>query len=123
MAGWSSRRRGAGCWKTPYAEDDWTPALPHNVRRGPTALIEGVAASHSDMAPRKRRVPDKTSRCLDSRAGALLAGGRGDLFTRLPRPGSSSASGTLPRPNVWSRRRAARCGFEVGPSTSDWEHT
>ena len=36
--------RGAGCWKTPYAEDDWTP-LTTTQRASWTdgLLIEGVA--------------------------------------------------------------------------------
>ncbi len=85
--------RGAGCWKTPYAEDDWTP-LTTTQRASWTdgLLIEGVAASHSDHGASERAARTLNLRNepvrLDSQAKhALLAGGRGDLFTRLPRPG------------------------------------
>ena len=85
--------RGAGCWKTPYAEDDWTPLT--TTQRASWAdglLIEGVAASHSDHGASKRAARTLNLKSepvrLDSQAKhALLAGGRGDLFTRLPRPG------------------------------------
>ena len=85
--------RGAGCWKTPYAEDDWTPlATTQRASWADGLLIEGVAASHSDHGASARAAETLNLKSepvrLDSQAKhALLAGGRGDLFTRLPRAG------------------------------------
>jgi len=85
--------RGAGCFLTPYAEDDWTPlATTKRASWTDGLLIEGVAASHSDHGASERAARTLNLRSdpvrLDSQAKhALLAGGRGDLFTRLPRPG------------------------------------
>ena len=85
--------RGAGCFSTPLNGEGWTSLTTSprtDWRDG--LLIEGVAASHSDHGASKKaastlKLQDGPIR-LDSQAKhALLAGGHGDLFCRLPRPG------------------------------------